>query len=69
MERQNPNKKQAKVIIKTIKRGKTISNEKFEMTGGIGKQLSQEQLIFEKKFIDYSKIQFPEKNPVDLTST
>lgn len=40
-----------------------MQNFKYDMTGGVGKQISQEQLSLEKKYIDFTKYKFPEKEP------
>lgn len=37
IERQNPNKKKSQIIIKTLKKGRNLSNTQYDMTGGIGR--------------------------------
>jgi hypothetical protein len=44
MERKNPNKKKSQIIIKTMKKGRTVSKEKY--TSEIGKELTEEEKVF-----------------------
>jgi hypothetical protein len=40
IERKNPNKKKSQIIIKTMKRGKTVSQETYQDGSFIGKKLT-----------------------------
>lgn len=66
MERNNPNKKKSQIIIKTMKRGRTVKQETFQDGSFIGKQITEEERIFQRKYIDYKAVQFPEINPIEL---
>ncbi|CDW71931.1 UNKNOWN [Stylonychia lemnae] len=65
LEKSNQNKKKSQIIIKTLKKGKNVQNLKYDMTGGMGRQISQEQMMFERKHIDFKRFQFPEICPID----
>lgn len=67
IERQNPKKKKSQIIIKTMKKGRTISKEQLD-SFSLGQRLSEEEEEFKRKFIDWKSIQFPQVNPVELVS-
>ena len=66
IERKNPQKKKSQIIIKTMKKGRVVSQANFSDSSYIGKQLTEEDREFERKRIDYSLVTFPEMNPIDL---
>ena len=49
-----------------MKRGRTVKQETFQDGSFIGKQITEEERIFQRKYIDYKAVQFPEINPVEL---
>ncbi len=56
MERKNPNKKKSQIIIKTMKRGRTVKQETFQDGSFIGKQITEEERVFQRKYIDYRAV-------------
>ena len=64
----NSRRKPAPIIVKTIKRGKTIKTEKIvqkEMDAE-GKEVSAEDAEFARKYVDYNKIKWPERNTIEM---
>jgi|LauGreDrversion4_2_1035121.scaffolds.fasta_scaffold254860_1 hypothetical protein len=49
-----------------MKRGRTIKQETFNDGSFIGKKITEEERIFQKKYIDYNATKFPEINPIDF---
>ena len=49
-----------------MKRGRAVSKETLSGESFIGKKLTEEERVFQKKFIDFKKITFPETNPVEM---
>lgn len=66
MERKNPNKKKSHIIIKTMKRGRTVSKESYADGSFIGKKLTEDERQFHRKYIDYKDTAFPELNPIEM---
>jgi hypothetical protein len=66
MERKNPNKKKSHIIIKTMKRGRTVSKETYADGSFIGKKLTEDEKQFHRKYIDYKDTTFPELNPIEM---
>ena len=46
IERKNPNRKKTQIIIKTMKRGRTISKETYQDESFIGRKLTEDERIF-----------------------
>jgi hypothetical protein len=46
IERKNPNKKKTQIIIKTMKRGRTVSKETYQDGSFIGRKLTEDERIF-----------------------
>lgn len=67
LERKNPNKKKGQIIIKTMKKGRTVKTERYQDGQQIGQRLTQQEQEFQKKYFDYKEYQFPEANPIELT--
>ena len=66
MERKNPNKKKSSIIIKTMRKGKTVRQDSYSDGAFIGQKLTLEEKEFQKKYIDYKAVQFPEVNPIEM---
>lgn len=66
LEKKNPNKKKTQIIIKTMKRGKTVSQQVLNDPKFIGQKLSEDEREFQRKYFDYKDYDFPEKNPIDM---
>ena len=68
-KRSKSRKKPAKIIIRTVKRGRTISQEEIEPleVGSGGEKISAEEAEFNRKYVDYSKFKWPEVNEIEMT--
>lgn len=52
-----------------MKRGRAVSKETYDDSSFIGKKLTEEERVFNRKYIDWKAVSFPEVNPIDLKVT
>ena len=57
-------RKPASVIIKNVRGGRTLSTTEIEQNED-GTPVSNEEIVYRKKFIDFAATTFPEVNPID----
>ena len=67
LERNNPRKKtkHASIIIKNMRGGKTLSTENIAVNED-GTPKSQDELDYDRKYLDFAKVTFPEVNPIEM---
>ena len=58
-------RKPGSIIVKNMRGGRILSTEKIELNED-GKPLSEEELTFKRKYLDFASTTFPEVNPVDM---
>ena len=68
VESSKPRRKPAKIIIKTIKRGRTISQQEIDPVqhNSDGSVVPEEELEFQRKYVDFNKIKWPEVNEIEM---
>ena len=65
LEKKAPTKRPMSMIVKTMRRGKTMYEEDI-LLGADGNPLPKEEALFQKKYTDFATETFPEINPVDV---
>lgn len=65
LEKKAPAKRPMSMIVKTMRRGKTMYEEDI-LLGADGNPLPRAEALFRKKYVDFAPHTFPEINPVEV---